>query len=147
MKFCPRCGTQLEDTATTCPSCNMDLTASYAPANNYDHTSEYDPADISDNKVFAMCVYLLGTAGVIIALLASRDSAYTAFHVRQGLKLTIVTMIVAIITAVLCWTVIVPIIGGVCACIIMVLSIICFFQICAGKAVEPAIIRSLGFLK
>ena len=31
--------------------------------------------------------------------------------------------------------------------IVLVLKVICFFQICSGKAKEPAIIRSLGFLK
>ena len=49
--------------------------------------------------------------------------------------------------ALLCWTIIVPIVGGVCLAIVLVLKVICFFQICSGKAKEPAIIRSLGFLK
>lgn len=31
--------------------------------------------------------------------------------------------------------------------ILLVLRIISFFQICSGKAKEPAIIRSLGFLR
>ena len=31
--------------------------------------------------------------------------------------------------------------------IVLVLKVICFFQICNGKAKEPAIIRGLGFLK
>lgn len=113
----------------------------------YDHTAEFDAKDISDNKVIAMCVYLLSTVGVIIALLASHDSKYAAFHVRQGLKMTVLTILIALVSGILCWTVIVPIAGGVCAVIIFVLRIICFFQVCSGKAVEPAIIRSLGFLK
>lgn len=112
-----------------------------------DHTAEFDAKDISDNKVMAMLPYLMGTIGIIIALLASRESAYTYFHVRQALKITVTTLLVGIITAILCWTVIVPIAGGVCAVILFVVRIICFFQVCSGKAKEPAIVSSFGFLK
>ena len=81
----------------------------YVPA--FDHTAEFDPKDISDNKVFAMLGYLLGIFGIIISLLASRTSEYTMFHVRQALKFM--------------------------AGVLGVIKIICFFQICQGKAKEP----------
>lgn len=113
----------------------------------YDHTAEFDPRDISDNKVFAMLGYLLGTVGIIIALLASRKSPFTMFHVRQALKFTVVNILMLICVALLFWTIIVPVAYGVMSCIFLVLRVICFFQICSGKAKEPAIIRSLGFLK
>lgn len=111
-----------------------------------DHTAEYDPKDISDNKVMAMLPYLLGTVGIIIALLASRESAYTSFHVHQALKITVVNVLVGIITALLFWTIIVPIAGGICMIILLVVRIICFFQICSGKAKEAPIVSSFGFL-
>lgn len=111
-----------------------------------DHTAEFTPQDISEHKVFAMLPYLLGTIGIIIALLAAKDSKYIMFHVREALKLTVCTVLVGIITAVLCWTVIVPIAGAVCAIILLVVKIICFFQVCSGKAKEAAIISSFGFL-
>ena len=113
----------------------------------YDHTAEYSPKDISDNKVIAILVYLMGTIGIIIALLASKESPYVAFHLRQGLKFLIVEVLVGIISAVLFFTLIVPIAGGIFLIVLWVIKIICFFQICTGKAKEPAIIRSLGFLK
>ena len=47
----------------------------------------------------------------------------------------------------LCWTIIVPIAAGIAYIVLAVVKIICFFQICSGKAKEPAIIRSFGFLK
>lgn len=112
-----------------------------------DHTAEYDPKDISDNKVMAMLPYLLGTIGIIIALLASRESPYTYFHVRQALKITVCSALVGIITVVLCWTVIVPIAGAICAVILLVVRIIGFFQVCAGSAKEAALVGGLGFLK
>lgn len=112
-----------------------------------DHTAEYDAKDISDNKVMAMIPYLMGTIGVVIALLASRESAFTYFHVRQALKISVVTMLVSIVTALLCWTVIVPIAGGICMVVLFVVRIICFFNVCSGKAKEAAIVSSLGFLR
>ena len=65
----------------------------YTPYDPYDHTSEFTAKDISDNKVIAMLVYLMGTVGIIIALLASKDSPYLSFHVRQALKFTVLEVL------------------------------------------------------
>ncbi len=113
----------------------------------YDHTAEFTAKDISDNKVISMLVYLMGAIGIVIALLAANSSPYAAFHVRQALKFTVVNILLSIATVVLCWTFIVPIAAGIAALVLLVIKIICFFQICKGKAVEPYIIRSLTFLK
>ena len=163
MKFCSNCGSQIADDAVFCPFCgsNTAVPGNGAPANNgstvyappvpyfdpYDHTADFDPKDISDNKVISMLVYLMGAIGIIYALLAGKDSKYVAFHVRQALKFEVVIILLTIVMALLFWTLIVPIVGGVCLAIVLVLKVICFFQICSGKAKEPAIIRSLGFLK
>lgn len=112
-----------------------------------DHTADFTQEDISKNKVTAMAAYLLGTLGIIISLLAASDSPYSSFHSRQALKLEIVTMLLGIISLVLCWTFIVPIAGVVCMIIVFVVRIICFFQVCAGKAKDAPIIGSLPFLK
>lgn len=113
----------------------------------YDHTSEYDQSDISSNKVFAMLPYLMGWIGIIVALLASRESKYVGFHIRQALKLSITNTLLVLISLVLCWTFIVPIAGAVCVIIIEVIQIIGFFSVCCGNAKELPIVRSLGFLK
>lgn len=151
MKFCPNCGTQMEDNAAFCPKCGVQPNAApnmtYAPVDPYDHTAEFDPQDISDNKVYAMLVYLMGTIGIIIALLAAQSSRFVGFHVRQALKIVAVNLLMLIASAVLFWTFIVPIAAGVMSVVFWVIKIICFFQICSGKAKEPAIIRSLGFMK
>lgn len=117
----------------------------YAPAYDpYDHTAEFDPNDISDNKVFAMLCYLMDFIGIIVALLATHSSKYTMFHVRQALKITVVSIlsVFVLIIPFLGWFAF-PILQG----IIWVIKIISFFQICSGKAKEPAIIRSFGFLR
>ncbi|MBE6729724.1 MAG: zinc-ribbon domain-containing protein [Ruminococcaceae bacterium] len=152
MKICPKCNTQVADDATFCTGCGVQFApvqpTAYAPAYDpFDHTSEFDAKDISDNKVIAMLVYLLGPIGIIIALLASNTSAYAAFHVRQALKITVVEILSLICAALLCWTVIVPIAYGIFALILTVIKFICFFQICSGKAKEPAIIKNFGFLR
>lgn len=158
MKFCPKCGAQLNDDALFCPNCGTSFNAPaagqpgyYAPAipafDPYDHTAEFDAKDISENKIYAMVPYLLGVAGVIIAMLAAGKSEYVSFHVRQALKFTIVEVLVGLITVLLCWTVIVPIAAGIVMAVLAVLQIMMFFSICSGKAKEPAIIRSLSFLK
>lgn len=157
MKYCPKCGAQMEDNAAFCPNCGNNAQPNGSPnqapvyaapePDPFDHTGEFDAKDISENKVLCMLVYLMGAIGIIYALLAGKDSKYVAFHVRQALKFEVVTILLGIVMALLFWTIIVPIVGGVCLAIVLVLKVICFFQICSGKAKEPAIIRSLGFLK
>lgn len=158
MKFCPQCGAQLDDAAVVCTNCGANLAAPqpqpmpqqqyYAPVAPmipaYDHTAEYDAKEVSEGKVFAIAVYLLGTIGIIIALLGSHDNKYAAFHVRNGLRITIMSIIALIVM-------IVPFIGwlayGVWSIITLVVKIICLFNVFGGKAVEAPIIRSFTFLK
>ena len=149
MKFCPNCGTKLEPGAESCPSCG---TVFAPPANEayvdpYDHTAEFTAADISENKIYAMLPYVMSIVGVVIALLARNGSAYAAFHVRQFLKLAVCEVIIGFVTAVLAITIIVPIAAAICAIILVVVRIICFFQVCKGEAKEPALICKLGFLR
>ena len=124
----------------------------YTPYDPYDHTSEFDSVEISNNKIFAMLPYLLGWIGVIVALLAcgkndNSKMGYVDFHVRQALKITVVSTLVGIITLLLCWTIIFAIAGGICMLILFVIRIIGFFSVCSGNAKELPIVRSLGFLK
>ena len=155
MKFCPNCRSQLSDETTFCPMCGVQLPVGapqqppvyqpqYAP---FDHTAEFDPRDISDNKVYAMLLYLLGIPGIIIARLASSSSKYVSFHLRQSLKFVVAETLLTLASALLCFTFIVPIAASIMIVVLSVIKIICFFQICGGKAKEPAIIRSLSFLK
>ncbi len=160
MKICNVCGQPMDDNAAFCTKCGAPFAQNQSgayqqqtyqqpayqqpAADPYDHTAEFDPKDISDNKVIAMLVYLLGAIGIIIALLAANQSPYAGFHVRQALKLTVLSILLAF----LC---IIPILGWIVAgigyAIIFVLEIIAFFSICNGKAKELPIVRGFGFLK
>ena len=161
MKICPKCNAQLDDNAAFCTNCGVPFApvAPVAPAYDpYDHTAEFDAKDVSDNKVIAMLVYLMGPIGIIIALLAANTSAYAGFHLRQALKFTVVEILAPIVLAVAAIINIIPFLGwfvfallalgyAVLSCALFVIKIICFFQICKGQAKEAAIIRSLKFLK
>lgn len=94
-----------------------------------------------------MVAYLTGTIGIIIALLAGSKSEYAMFHVRQALKFEVITTLTAIVTLVFIWTIVIPVITGIFLVVLFVCRIIAFFSICGGKAKEPYIIRSFGFLK
>ena len=150
MKVCPNCRLSFDDHANNCAQCGGPLTfiANAQPVcDPADHTAEFDPADVSQNKVLAMAPYLLGWVGILITLLASGTSPYAAFHVKQALKIQICSTLVGLISGILGFTIIVPIVGAVAILVLAVVQIICFFQVCAGKAKEPPIVSKLAFLK
>ena len=172
MKVCPICHSQVSDESNYCTMCGNRIldenqAAPYQPPvyqnayqnpyqqpvypqpvyNPYDHTAEYEAADVSQNKLYALLMYLTGLAGVLIALLGAKESAYVQFHLRQNLKFAVVEMLLVLCGVVLGFTVIVPIVAIACLAVVEVIRLISFFQVCGGKAKEPAIIRSLGFLK
>ena len=154
MKTCPSCNQEVADNVAFCSGCGQSVQSTYTPTPNagtastsYDHTAEFDPADVSNGKVFAMLCYLTSLMGVLIAVIAAQQSPYTMFHVRQALKFVVIDVLLFIVMCVLFWTFIIPIACGIFSIVLWVIKIIAVFQIGAGKAVEPAIIRSIGFLK
>ena len=156
--FCPVCGNALntipgydpdfhpELKPTPPPSIPVYIPAPPAP-DPFDHTDEFEQEDIRENKLVAMLVYLLDFVGVIIALLMGTHSSYTHFHIRQSMKFTVVEILLTLASLVLCWTFIIPIVGGIALITLTVIKFISFIQVCGGKAKEPVIIRSIGFLK
>lgn len=154
MKFCNNCNNAMDDNATFCTVCGASFNAppaggAYAQpiVNEYDHTAEFGANDVAENKIYAMLGYLFGFIGVAVAFLAKKESAYVEFHAKQALKISIVSTLVGVLTAVLCWTFIVPFVGLIAITALEVIGYICFFDVCKGNAKEPVIIRSLKFLK
>ncbi len=168
MKQCPNCRNQIQDDAAFCPVCGTAVNAyhsfpepyppqsAYTPPpayippmpkiDPYDHSTKFTAADVSTHKLLAMLVYLFDFIGIIIALLAAKESEYTAFHVRQGMKYCVVEALLALCAAIFCWTFLVPILAVIAMAVVLVLKFISFVQVCKGKSAEPAIIRSLKFL-
>ena len=112
-----------------------------------DHTNEFSPKDISDNKVWALLPYLVGVFGILVAKICAPNSGFVDFHARQAMKFFVFNWIVGIISAILCFTVIIPIVGVIFLGVLNVIQIISFIKACCGKAWDPVIIRSIGFLK
>ncbi len=148
--LCKNCNAEIADGSVFCPVCGASQTGAVPVQQvvvpDYDHTAEFDPKDVSENKITAMLPYLFGLFGVLIAIIAAKESKYAGFHVRVALRLTVVEVLVGIVSAVLCFTFIVPFAGLIALGIIFVLRVIAFIQVCGGKAKEPAIIRNLKFL-
>lgn len=154
MKLCPRCNTQLDDSAIFCPNCGTqfipDATSTrpdYFPANPADHTAEFESEDISENKLFALLPYILGLLGVIISLLAAKESPFVNFHIRQSLKLEIVEILLGITAGILAITIVIPFAALACIFVLFVLRLICFFRVCSGKSIEAPIVKNFRFLK
>lgn len=164
MKNCPFCNAELEDSVRFCRNCG---TAQPGPdyltsgveyvtpetampelqVDPWDHTGEFEEKDAVQHRLYAMLVYLLGLVGVVVAMVGAKESEYAAFHIRQGLKLTVVDALIVMAAVLLCWTVIVPVAALIVMAVLAAVRFICFLWVCRGRAVEVPIIRSLGFLK
>lgn len=168
MKICPICHSQVSDESNYCTMCGNRITDDVQPIpyqppvyqnayqqpvyqqpvyNPYDHTAEFEAPDVAKHKLYAIVMYLTGFIGMIIALLGAADSAYVQFHLRQNLKFVVVEALLILCAVILMFTIIVPIAAIAALAVVEVIRIIAFCQVCRGKAKEPAIIRSLGFLK
>lgn len=172
MKNCTHCNAPLNDDALFCSNCgttthqnqaqpnfnqapnggfnqNPQYAAPIPMVSPTDHTAEFSAQEVSDNKLFAVLVYLSSILGIAIALIAniSNRSNYLKFHIKQALKLLISESIISFLSIVLFWTFIVPIAGGIALIIIAIVNIICFVQTLRGKSVEPPIISGISFLK
>lgn len=162
--FCTACGASFLSQGTPAnepPARNSSFDPAYNPtANNQyqayaapppfsadpiDHTKDFTPEDISENKVFAVCVYLFDYIGIIVGLLAANSSPFVRFHVRQALKITVLSTAAIILGLILVWTVLAPIAAGVFCSILFVVKIIGFVHAWKGQAKELPVIRD--FLK
>lgn len=162
--FCPVCGTAIDalprisaqqTTQHTYDNPTVHNTQSTAVyIDPFDHTKDFDPRDISENKVAAMLAYLLGPVGILLALLSSGSSKYAGFHAKQAMKLTVAEILGAVLLAVVSfvlWNIRLRILMSFVATVSMmgltVLHLLCFVQVCKGKAKEVYLVCNLSFLK
>lgn len=145
MAFCSKCGSNVPEGTAFCPNCGTTV-GTVGTVNIYDHTAEFSQEEIHDNKLFAILVLFGSFMGIIIALLACKDSDYIKFWVKQEIKVLIAVVLLAILASVLAITIIVPIAAGICIVVLAVCEIIAFFNICGNKVIEIPIVRSLKFL-
>ena len=116
----------------------------YAQYDPHDHTAEFDAADVAENKIFAAVPYFFSSIVGLIAGIYVKDSAFVKFHIKNALKIDIVSIILCLFFAI-------PFVGwvfsGVCLLILFVVKIICMVEVLQGKAKDAPIVGSLGFLK
>ncbi|WP_251178692.1 zinc-ribbon domain-containing protein [Adlercreutzia agrestimuris] len=111
-----------------------------------DWTAIFDSRDISENKVYALGAYLLGIVGVIVALLAAKDSPYAKFHARQAMLILVTQILLFCVLVLLAWTFIIPALAGIAMVVLGVLQIIAIINTLRGKAKVVPLIGALKFL-
>ena len=129
MKFCGKCGQQIEENIKFCPACGApmeDAAPEAVPAqepapiaqepapvqnqndfsqklselnNTADTTAEFDAKDITSNKAMAILAYF-GPL-VLIPIFAAKQSKFARYHANQGLALLIASIIYGIAYSIL----------------------------------------------
>jgi len=177
MKFCGKCGTQIEDNVKFCPGCGAPAEqpaqqaqpqqtqpAAQTPQNDFsqtfrnlnntaDTTAEFDQNDINTNKGMAILAYF-GPL-VFIPMFAAKQSKFARYHSNQGLLLLIAavawSIVYGIINAILLaisWRLYtVSSIIGILSIVFFVLFIIGIINASNGRAKELPIIGKFKILK
>ena len=154
VRFCPGCGTPVEEPAQTAQQNSTSKENSFAAAfNTADTTAQYDPADVEKNKAMGVLAYLSWL--VLIPIFAAKDSKFARFHANQGLVLLIASAIFGVarwilseILFAISWrlyfvTVIISLFGLV----FLALAIIGIVNAATGKAKELPVIGQIRILK
>lgn len=118
-----------------------------APPAPTDFTHTFDSEEVAKNKVFATGSYLLGFIGIVIALLAAKDSEYVKFHVRESMKIQVLcallglaSVLLCLASVLLCWTIIIPILGCIAIAVLGVIEIICMVRAMMGQSKKVPLI-------
>lgn len=154
VRFCPGCGTPVEEPAQTAQQNSTSKENSFAAAfNTADTTAQYDPADVEKNKAMGVLAYLSWL--VLIPIFAAKDSRFARFHANQGLVLFIASAIFGVarwilseILLAISWRLyFVTIIISLFGLVFLALAIIGIVNAATGKAKELPVIGKIRILK
>lgn len=154
VRFCPGCGTPVEEPAQTAQQNSTSKENSFAAAfNTADTTAQYDPADVEKNKAMGVLAYLSWL--VLIPIFAAKDSRFARFHANQGLVLFIASAIFGVarwilseILLAISWRLyFVTIIISLFGLVFLALAIIGIVNAATGKAIELPVIGQIRILK
>lgn len=154
VRFCPGCGTPVEEPAQTAQQNSTSKENSFAAAfNTADTTAQYDPADVEKNKAMGVLAYLSWL--VLIPIFAAKDSKFARFHANQGLVLLIASAIFGVarwilseILFAISWRLyFVTIIISLFGLVFLALAIIGIVNAATGKAKELPVIGQIRILK
>lgn len=158
VRFCPGCGTPVEEPARTAQQNSADrensFESSFAAAfNTADTTAQYDPADVEKNKAMGVLAYLSWL--VLIPIFAAKDSRFARFHANQGLVLLIASAVFGVVRGVLSAILLaisehlyfVTVILSLLGLVFLALTIIGIVNAATGKAKELPVIGQIRILK
>ena len=153
VRFCPGCGTPVEEPAQTTQQNSTTKDNFAAVFNTADTTSQYDPADVEKNKAMGVLAYLSWL--VLIPIFAAKDSKFARFHANQGLVLLIASAIFGVVRWILSeilfaisWRLyFVTIIISLLGLAFLALAIIGIVNAATGKAKELPVIGQIRILK
>lgn len=114
--------------------------------NIWDKTDLFSEEEVKKYRLTAVLIYLLGIFGIILALVTDKESDYLKFHVNEGLKIAVVTAALALISVLLSFTFIVPVLSGMGLIICTVINLISAYKTLNGKSENAVIIRNLKIL-
>ena len=103
----------------------------------------FDPEDIAKNKTMAGLAYII----FFLPLVTDANSPFGRFHANQGLLLLLAAIGVGLVSAILAFTIIVPIIGFIAHIAIMVFAIIGLIDGLNGRAKFVPLIGKLKIIK
>lgn len=158
MAVCNRCGAQIPDNSSVCPSCGaaqennqnqayVNQQPNYANyVNGADYTGQFDPNDIQQNKVMAILAYL-GFL-FIVPLLAAPNSPFARFHANQGLVLFLLDLAIGVVSVALIF---IPFVGGIISSLlgiaVVVLMVLGIVNAATGSAKELPVIGKIKIIK
>lgn len=112
----------------------------------WDKTALFSEEEVKEFRLTAVLIYLLGIFGIILALVTEKSSPYLKFHIAEGLKITVVSSSLALISVLLSFTFIVPVIGAAGLIVCSAINLISAYKTLTGKSENAVIIRNLKIL-
>lgn len=112
----------------------------------WDKTELFSAEEVKGYRLTAVLIYLLGIFGIILALVTDKSSSYLKFHIAEGLKITVVTAALAVISVLLAFTFIVPVLCAAGLAVCTVINLISAYKTLKGKSENAVIIREFKIL-
>lgn len=112
----------------------------------WDKTDLFPKDEAQEYRLTAVLIYLLGIFGIILALCTDKSSRYLKFHIDEEIKITVVTAGLTLISVLLSFTFIVPVLSAAGIVLCSAINLICAYKTLKGRSENAVIIRNLTIL-
>ena len=112
----------------------------------WDKTELFSEEEVTEYRLTAVLIYLMGIPGVFLALITDKNSAYIRFHMKEELKIATVTAFLSVIAIIFFWSFVIPVIciAGIIIC--CTVNLISAYRTLKGKSENAVLIRNLSIL-